>query len=120
MKKIIKKIYKIDAPIKKVWKALVDTEIIDKWGGGPSKMNAEIGTEFSLWNGDIHGKNVEIVSEKKLVQEWFAWDWAKPSIVTFVLKSECNKTVLELEHVNVPADEFEDIDQVGMTIMLVQ
>jgi activator of HSP90 ATPase len=74
-------------------------------------MNAEIGTEFSLWGGDIYGKNVEVVSEKKLVQEWFAGDWAKPSIVTFTLKTEGNKTVVELEHADVPDDEFEDIDQ---------
>ncbi len=75
-------------------------------------MNAEIGTEFSLWNGGYSWKkNVEVVSEKKLVQEWFAGDWAEPSIVTFTLKTEGNKTVLELEHVDVPADEFEDIDQ---------
>jgi activator of HSP90 ATPase len=111
MNKIIRKVYKISTPIEQVWKALVDPEIIDKWGGGPSKMDEKVGTEFRLWDGDIHGKNVEVVKEKKLVQEWFSGDWPEPSTVKFTLKSENSKTILELQHTDVPDDEVDDIDQ---------
>lgn len=111
MTKIIKKVYKISAPIEQVWKALVDPKIIDEWGGGPAKMDGKIGTEFRLWDGDIHGKNIEVVEEKKLVQEWFGGDWQEPSKVTFTLESENNKTILQLEHTDVPFDEVDDIDQ---------
>ncbi len=111
MKRIIKKIYKISAPIEQVWGALVDPEIIDKWGGGPAEMDGKIGTEFRLWGGDIHGKNIEVVKERKLVQEWFGGDWPEPSTVIFTLKSEDNKTILALEHTNVPDEEVDDIDQ---------
>jgi len=111
MNKIIRKVYKISTPIEQVWKALVDPEIIDKWGGSPSKMDEKVGTEFRLWDGDIHGKNVEVVKEKKLVQEWFSGDWPEPSTVKFTLKSENSKTILELQHTDVPDDEVDDIDQ---------
>ena len=110
MEKIIRKVYKISSPIEHVWLALVDSDIIDKWGGGPSKMDSKVGTEFKLWNGDIYGKNIVVIKEKKLVQEWFGGDWAKPSILTFNLKKDKNETILKLEQINVPEEEFEDIE----------
>jgi len=108
--KAIKKSYKIGAPIEQVWKALVDPEIIDKWGGDPLKMDSKVGSKFQLWGGDIYGKNIEVVDKKKLVQEWSIGDWSKPSIVTFTLKGEGNETILDLEHVDVPEEEIDDID----------
>lgn len=111
MGKIIKKVYKINAPVEQVWNALVDPETIAKWGGQPLKMDANIGSEFQLWNGDIYGKNLEVIPGKLLVQEWFSGDWEKPSMVKFTLKSESNKTILELEHSDVPDDEFDDVDE---------
>ena len=46
-------------------------------------MSEKEGAVFSLWGRDIHGKNVLVKPEKELVQEWFAGDWEKPSIVNF-------------------------------------
>jgi activator of HSP90 ATPase len=110
MKKTIKKVYKISSPVDRVWQALVDPAVIAEWGGGPSKMDSNVGKDFELWNGDIYGKNIEVISESKLVQEWFGGDWAKPSIVTFTLKKDNSDTILELEQFDVPDDEFEDIE----------
>ena len=109
--KSIKKVYMISSKIEDVWNALVDPTVIDKWGGGPSKMNDTVGTDFELWNGDIYGKNLEVVNEKKLVQEWYGGDWPKPSIVTFTLKPSESEVILELEQIDVPDDEFEDINK---------
>jgi activator of HSP90 ATPase len=111
MKRIIKKIYEISAPIEQVWRALVDSKIIDEWGGGPSVMNEKIGTEFQLWGGDIHGKNIEVIKGKKLVQEWFEGDWPNPSIVKFILRTENSQTILELEHTSIPDKDINDIDR---------
>ena len=111
MKKAIKKLYTISAPISQVWKALVDPKIIDEWGGGPSSMDDNIDTEFQLWGGDIHGKNIKVKKEKKLVQEWFSGNWPNPSIVKFTLHTENNKTILELEHISVPDEDLNDIEQ---------
>lgn len=110
MKKTIKKVYKISSPVDRVWQALVDPAVINEWGGGPSKMDSNVGKDFELWNGDIYGKNIEVISESKLVQEWFGGDWAKPSIVIFTLKKDKSDTILELEQFDVPDDEFEDIE----------
>ena len=108
--KTIKQVYHINAPVQKVWQALTDPKVIDSWGGGPAKMTTKVGTSFSLWGGDIHGKNFEVVENKKLVQEWFSGDWKKPSKVSFMLKEEAPKaTMVELLQVDVPDNEEADI-----------
>lgn len=58
--KTIKQTYQINAPSSRVWQALIDPKIIDKWGGGPAHMNDKVGTEFTLWGGDIYGKNLRL------------------------------------------------------------
>ncbi len=110
MKTIIQD-YHIDAPIEKVWEALTDAQEINRWGGGPAKMDDKVGTKFSLWGGDIHGTNIEVEVFKKLVQEWYGGEWQEPSIVTFKLEKKSSSTKIELIHENVPDKEYDEIDQ---------
>lgn len=110
MKDTIKKVYKIRSSVEDVWKALVDQSVIDKWGGGPSKMAESVGADFELWNGDIYGKNIKVEHETQLVQEWFGGDWANPSIVTFSLKKEDPYVIIKLVQTDVPFEDIEDID----------
>ncbi len=108
MKKL-RQTYHIKAAPVRVWRALVDVREIEEWGGGPAKMDSKVGTEFELWGGDIHGVNTEVVTEKKLVQEWFAGDWRDASRVSFSLEPEENGTKLVLDHEKIPDVEFEEI-----------
>ncbi len=101
--------YVIHAPIAKVWDALVNAKTIEAWGGGPAKMNDKVGTEFTLWGGDIWGSTIEVVEEKRLVQDWHAGEWSEPSKVTFTLKPDGSNTHIELVHENVPHKEVADI-----------
>lgn len=105
---MIKQTYTINAPIEKVWEAIVSPKIIDKWGAGPAKMDDKPGSEFTLWGGDIWGKNLEVVKGEKLIQEWFGGDWDKPSKLTIVLKGNSNSTQVDLVHEGVPKDEETD------------
>lgn len=105
--KTVKQTYHIAVPAKKVWAALVDAKQINKWGGGPAKMSAKKDAEFSLWGGEIWGKNTAVVTEKKLAQEWWCKGWKEASELTFTLhkeKSVAGKigTRVELLHKNVP------------------
>lgn len=99
------------APKEKVWEALVDPKIISKWGAGPAKMSEKEGFEFSLWGGDIHGKNIEVKKGEKLVQEWYGGDWPKPSIATFRLTHKAGCTTLYFDQTGVPDNENEEIDK---------
>ncbi len=110
MKTIVQE-YEINAPIEKVWEALINPEEIEKWGGGPAKMEALEGTKFSLWGGDVYGTNIEVELYKKLVQEWYGGKWEEPSILTFKLQKAGNTTKIGLLHENVPDGEYKDIEQ---------
>jgi len=109
--KTIEQTYKIKASVDKVWQALVDPVVIDRWGGGPAKMKAEVGSKFSLWGGDIHGTNTKIIKAKLLEQDWFSGNWAEPSKVVFKLKADGELAIVELKHTDVPDSELRDIDQ---------
>lgn len=106
--KFVKK-YLIHASIHDVWQALTDPKQISAWGGGPAKMEASAGTKFSLWGGDIHGTNVKVISEKKLVQEWYSGNWPKPSLLTFSLSQSGNTTTVLLTQIDIPDAEYQEI-----------
>ena len=108
---MIKQKYLINAPIEKVWDALTNPAIIDKWGGGPSKFEKRVGGKFSFWGGDIWGKNIKVIPKKELVQEWYGGNWDKPSIASFKLTHKDGCTTLYLTHSKVPEKEFDSIDQ---------
>lgn len=107
--KVIKQTYLIKASPEEVWKALTDAEEIEKWGGGPAKMDDKKGTKFSLWGGSIHGTNITVIANKTLEQDWISEDdgeWEQPSIVKFNLHAEKDGTRVELIQKQVP-DEYE-------------
>lgn len=110
MKKLNQK-HTVKANIKEVWQALTDPKVIESWGGGPVKMSHEEGFEFELWGGDIKGKNLVVIEHKKIVQEWVAGKWEKPSIVTFTLVDNGEQVEIELIHEDIPDEEFEKIEE---------
>lgn len=110
MDRRIKKKYTIYASIENTWRALTHPSEINQWGAGPAEMDDKKGTRFKLWGGEIHGKNIEVAKPHKLVQEWYSGEWKEPSIATFELAKNDDKTELTLLHVNVPSKAVQDID----------
>jgi len=110
--KRIEQVYLIDAPITEVWLAFVEPKVIEKWGGGPAKMSDKENNEFTLWGGDIFGTNTKVVKNKLLEQDWYSGDkWEKPSKVTFSFKSDGDKTIVRLDHKDIPDGDAKDIEQ---------
>jgi activator of HSP90 ATPase len=72
-------------------------------------MSTEPGTEFSLWEGSIVGKNLAFEEGKKIVQQWYFGEQEEPSIVTIRLHQLNNGTSVELRHNNIPDEDYEDI-----------
>lgn len=103
--------YHINAPISLVWKALTDQELINAWGAGPAKMSEKEGFAFSLWGGDIYGKNTRVIKGKELMQEWFSGNWENPSVVVFSLEENNGNTIVTLYHKNIPDSEVKGIEQ---------
>jgi activator of HSP90 ATPase len=67
------------------------------------------GSEFSLWDGDITGKNLEFVKDKKVVQEWYFGDQVEKSIVTITIYHDKENSAVTIEQTNIPDADFADI-----------
>ena len=106
-----KKYYKLPAQPEEVYLALTNPNTIHLWSGEPAEMSTEPGSEFSLWEGSIVGKNLEFDEGKRIVQEWYFGDQAEPSIVTIKLHPDKEGTSVELRHTNIPDADFDDITE---------
>jgi activator of HSP90 ATPase len=104
-----KKYYTLGAGPETVYLGLTNPLTIQLWTGEPAEMSTEPGSEFSLWDGSIVGKNLEFEAGKKIVQQWYFGEQAEPSIVTIRLHPSAEGTSVELRHTNIPDGDYEDI-----------
>src|ERR1700737_141779 len=93
-----KKYYIIPASPEEVYLALTTPSTILLWSGEDAEMSTEVGSEFSLWDGSIVGKNLEFIESKKIVQEWYFDNDEHKSIVTIILHDHATGTSVELRH----------------------
>ena len=107
--KDFKKYYELAASAEEVYGALTKPLAIKLWTGEEAVMSTEAGTEFSLWNGSIEGKNLEFEENRKIVQQWYFGDQEAESIVTILIHSIKNGSSIELKHSNIPDDDFDDV-----------
>lgn len=107
--KTFKKEFKINAEPSDVYSALTNPYTIGLWSGYPAVMSEEPGSEFSLWEGDISGRNISFEKDRKLVQEWFFGDQVEKSIVTIAIKPDGENSLVTVDHTNIPDDDFAEI-----------
>jgi activator of HSP90 ATPase len=107
--KDFKKYYIIPAQPEEVYLALTNPATIHLWSGEPAEMSAEPGSEFSLFDGSINGKNVAFEEGKKIIQQWYFGDQQEESIVTIKLHPHAQGTSVELRHTNIPDQDYDDI-----------
>jgi activator of HSP90 ATPase len=94
-----------------VYEALMDSQKHAAFSGGKAKISRAVGGEFMAYDDYITGKNVELIPDQKIVQDWRAVDWPEGyySRVTFELAAIPEGTRLDFTHVDVPdgtEDEF--------------
>jgi activator of HSP90 ATPase len=107
--KTFKKYYIIPASQQDVYLALTTPATIHLWSGEKAEMSTEPGSEFSLWDGSIIGKNLEFEQDSKIVQQWYFGDQVEESIVTIKLHPHKHGTSLEINHTNIPDEDYDDI-----------
>lgn len=107
--KTFKKSFKINAEPSDIYSAVTNPFTIELWSGYPAQMSTDPGSEFSLWEGDITGKNLEFIQDKKVVQEWYFGDNVEKSIVTITISPDRENSLVTIEHINIPDEEYNDI-----------
>jgi len=109
--KDFKKYYIIPAEPELVYAALTNPLTLQAWTGDPAEMSTEPGSEFSLFDGNIVGKNLEFEEGKKIVQQWYFGDQEEASIVTSKLHPHKQGTSAELRHTNIPYEAYAGITE---------
>ncbi|HTK81832.1 MAG TPA: SRPBCC domain-containing protein [Bacteroidota bacterium] len=96
----------------RVYKALLDSKQFSEFtaqGGGPfsahsAKIDRKQGGAFSLFDGYITGRNIELVTNQRIVQAWHDKEWPAGvySLVRFELTSNGTGTHLVLDQTGFP------------------
>jgi uncharacterized protein YndB with AHSA1/START domain len=73
--------------------------------GSPATVSSVVGGEFEAWDGYIHGKNLELVPKKRIVQSWRTSEFnadEPDSRIEITLEPVGKQTKLTLHHTNLP------------------
>ena len=105
--KDFKKYYLLPATPEEIYIALTNPLTIELWTGEQAVMSTEPGSEFSMWEGSIIGKNLEFEEGKKIVQQWYFDGQLEASIVTIKLHPDKKGTSVELRHTNIPDADYQ-------------
>ena len=85
--------------------AWLNSETHSAMTGGEALCSAEVGAEYSAWDGYISGKNVSFIPNKEIVQTWRTTEFSDADedshlVVTFKdLNDGCEMTIA---HTNIP------------------
>ncbi len=92
-----------------VYQALTQPATIQLWTGETAEMSTVPGSEFSLWNGSITGRNLEFIPEKVIKQQWYFGMQEAASIVTIKLHADKKGTSIEIRQTNIPDEDYNNI-----------
>jgi len=92
-----------------IFNAITNPVTLELWSGYPAIINALPDSEFSIWDGEITGRNLSVDPPVKLVQQWYFEDSDPPSIVSIQLTQGKGNTRIDLVHTNIPDEAYENI-----------
>lgn len=97
----------------RIYELLLDSGQFAALTGLPAEIDAREGGAFSMFGGQIVGRNVELVPNLRIVQAWRPASWAPGiySIVKFELAMQGSRARLMLDHTGFPEGLAEHLDR---------
>ena len=113
MSKIIQQTVTFNASPHAVYEALMDSTKHAAFTGSKASLSREIGGSYMAYDEYITGKNIELVPDQKIVQDWHASDWPEGyfSRITFELTAVPEGTRLDFTHADLPEGTEEEFTQ---------
>ncbi len=103
----------IKASPHEVYEAFIDSKKHSKFTESKAIISREIGGKFSIFEGDLEGKNIELVQDVKIVQSWRSneesWPKTHYSTITIELEPVANGTLLKFTQTEVPITSYESV-----------
>ena len=95
----------------RIYEVLLDSKRFAAFSGMPADIDPKPGGAFSMFGGQIIGRNVELIADQRIVQAWRPthWDPGVYSIVRFEMKPQGSETLLVLDHTGFPEGEFDHL-----------
>jgi uncharacterized protein YndB with AHSA1/START domain len=93
-------------PRAKVWRALTDPLVMEKWLMRPENFEPKVGARFRLvakpqpgWRGFVDCEVLAVDPERQITFSWMGDEKGKPMMVTFSLEDDGSGTRFTLDHV---------------------
>ena len=98
-----------------IYELFMDSKKHSKLTESKATVSREIGGKFSIYEGALSGKNVELIQDKKIVQTWrgAGENWAKGYYSTITLNIEPVKegTLIRFTHEDIPEGAHESVKE---------
>lgn len=97
---------------KRIYEALLDSKQFTAFSGGrAAEIHRDVGGTFSVFAGHIIGRNLELESNRLIVQAWRVVPWPEGiySIARFELMSQASVTRLIFDHTGFPPELAEHL-----------
>lgn len=110
---VIEREVRIKCTPHEIYEAFMDSKIHSKFTEGKAKISREIDGNFSVFEGDINGKNVELIQDQKIVQSWRSegenWSKGYYSTITLIFEPTDEGTLIKFKHVDIPEGAIESV-----------
>jgi activator of HSP90 ATPase len=95
----------------RIYEILLDSKQFAAFTGMPANIDSAAGGAFSMFGGMIVGRNVELITNQRIVQAWRPthWDPGVYSVVKFELKLQRSGTMLILDHSGFPEGDYDSL-----------
>lgn len=111
-KRITQKIL-LNATPHEIYEIFMDSKKHSELTESVAKISRKVGGKYSVWEGAISGKNIELIEDKKIVQTWKSdgEDWKKGhySTITFTFEPTDYGTEINFTHDQIPESAFENV-----------
>jgi activator of HSP90 ATPase len=99
------------ATAERIYGALLDEKQFAAITGGAARIDRAVGDAFSLFDGRIKGRNVDLSTNRLIVQAWRSEAWRPTiySIVRFDLSRQGDTTRLIFDHTGFPVGEAQSL-----------
>jgi activator of HSP90 ATPase len=96
----------------RVYEALLDSKQFAACTGMSAEIDPKAGGAFTTFGGLIVGRNVELISNQRIVQAWRPthWDPGVYSMVKFELKPRAVETTIILDHTGFPEGDYDSLN----------
>jgi activator of HSP90 ATPase len=96
----------------RIYEVLLDAKQFAAFTGMPAEIDPKPGGAFSMFGGQIVGRNVELVPNQRIVQAWRPthWDPGIYSIAAFAFKPKAGGTLVVLDHKGFPEGDFDHLE----------